>query len=423
MRYLVRGVTLHREEGEERRDLVFSDGRLSLAPLQPQGGHLPLVSGANLHLFPGFTDVHVHLREPGFSYKETILSGTKAAARGGVCTVITMPNLNPVPDSLPHLRVQLDEIARQAQVRAIPLGAITKGQKGRELADMEAMAPYVAGFSDDGQGVQDGELMREAMKRAGALGLPIVAHCEDESLLRGGWVHDGEWARVHGHQGISSKSEWAQAERDLSLAAQTGCPYHICHVSTKETVALVRQAKAEGVDVTCETAPHYLVMDDSQLMDHGRFKMNPPIRSRADREALLAGLAEGTIDMIATDHAPHSAQEKAGGLRHSLNGVVGLETAFPVLYTALVRPGLLSLRRLLDAMVLGPNRRFGIQLQEDWTLFDLGACYPINPDHFESRGRATPFEGMRVYGKCLMTVAEGRVVWQEPSLFSGKEKC
>ncbi|NLW20837.1 MAG: dihydroorotase [Clostridiales bacterium] len=417
MRYVIQGVTVHNREGRVRRDLVLTGGRLRMAPGSQGEGPLIPVTGRDLHLFPGFTDVHVHLREPGFSYKETIRTGTRAAARGGFTTLVTMPNLNPVPDSLETLDVQQRLIADQALVRVIPLGAITKSQQGQELADMDDMSDWVAGFSDDGRGVQTRALMLRAMREARRLNQIIVAHCEDEALTQGGWIHDGDWARAHGHTGNPSQSEWRQVARDLALARQAGCKYHVCHVSTRESVALLRQAKAQGLDVSCETAPHYLLLDDSQLKDHGRFKMNPPIRARADREALVAGLIDGTVDMVATDHAPHSPEEKSGGLRHSLNGVVGLETAFATLYTGLVLPGTLSLERLLDALVYRPQARFGIAPLEDWTLFDLGAAYDIQPDAFQSLGRATPFEGQRVHGQCLLTIHKGRAVWQDPAVF------
>ena len=421
MQYLLKNVNIHEQDREERRDLVLMDGQLIFDEAAwPTSPRLPL-SGHQLHLFPGFTDVHVHLREPGFSYKETIGTGSLAAARGGFTTVCTMPNLKPVPDSLASLQVQLDLIKQNARVRVLPFGAITSGQKGHQPADMEAMAPYVAGFSDDGRGVQTGALMEEAMLKARALGKIIVAHCEDESLLSGGWIHQGDWAAQHGHVGIPSESEWRQVARDLELVARTGCAYHVCHVSTKESVQLIRQAKKDGLDVSCETAPHYLVLDDSQLLDHGRFKMNPPIRSRADREALVEGLADSTVDMVATDHAPHSLEEKTRGLQHSLNGVVGLETAFPVLYTSLVLPGHLSLARLVEAMSTSPNQRFGIKAQEDWTLFDLGAGYTVRPADFRTLGRSSPFEGAQVQGRCLMTIAQGQLAWQEPAFFNQKE--
>lgn len=416
MRYLFPGVVCHLMEGVVRRDLVLENGRLHFLENVSAKGPQVSVNGLDFHLFPGFTDVHVHLREPGFSYKETILSGTTAAARGGFTAVVTMPNLNPVPDSLETLQIQLDLIQQQAQVQALPLGAITKGQKGKELADLQAMAPLVVGFSDDGHGVMDEALMRKAMETAKELDKIIVAHCEDDSLVEGGYIHDGQWAREHGHLGISSKSEWVQVQRDLRLARETGCKYHVCHISTKESVDLIRQAKAQGVDVSCETAPHYLVLSDSQLLDEGRFKMNPPIRSARDRDALVAGLVDGTIDMLATDHAPHSLEEKAKGLRHSANGVVGLETAFAVLYTALVKPGILPLARLLDALVTRPNQRFGIVSVQDWTLFDVGASYHINPEEFLSLGRATPFEGMQVHGKCLLTMAGGKLAYTAPDI-------
>ena len=362
-------------------------------------------------ILPGFCDVHVHFREPGFSYKETILSGSRAAARGGYTAVCTMPNLNPVPDSPETLQPQLDAIQKGAVIAVYPYGAITKGEKGEALADLEAMAPEVIGFSDDGRGVQSPLLMEQAMRRAKSLGKLIVAHCEDNSLLRGGYIHDGRYAREHGHRGICSESEWGPIARDLELAAKTGASYHVCHISTKESVEIIRQAKKSGVDVTCETGPHYLTMDDSMLREEGRFKMNPPLRSKDDREALVEGLRDGTIDMIATDHAPHSAEEKSRGLQGSAFGVVGLETAFPILYTCLVRPGLLPMNRLLAALVTNPRNRFGIPMGNDFSVWDLNAQYQIDPGDFLSQGKATPFEGWQVFGRCMATFRDGKPVY------------
>ena len=362
-------------------------------------------------VLPGFCDVHVHFREPGFSYKETILSGSRAAARGGYTAVCTMPNLNPVPDSPETLQPQLDAIKKDARIAVYPYGAITKGEKGEVLADLEAMAPKVVGFSDDGRGVQSPLLMEQAMRRAKSLGKLIVAHCEDNSLLRGGYIHDGRYAREHGHRGICSESEWGPIARDLELAAKTGASYHVCHISTKESVEIIRQAKKSGVDVTCETGPHYLVMDDSMLREEGRFKMNPPLRSKDDRLALVEGLRDGTIDMIATDHAPHSAEEKSRGLQGSAFGVVGLETAFPILYTCLVRPGLLPMDRLLAALVTNPRNRFGIPMGNDFSVWDLNAQYQIDPGDFLSQGKATPFEGWQVFGRCMATFRDGKPVY------------
>ena len=362
-------------------------------------------------VLPGFCDVHVHFREPGFSYKETILSGSRAAARGGYTAVCTMPNLNPVPDSPETLQPQLDAIEKDALIAVYPYGAITKGEKGEVLADLEAMAPKVVGFSDDGRGVQSPLLMEQAMRKARELGKLIVAHCEDNSLLRGGYIHDGRYARDHGHRGICSESEWGPIARDLELAAKTGASYHVCHISTKESVEIIRQAKKSGVDVTCETGPHYLTMDDSMLREEGRFKMNPPLRSKDDREALVEGLRDGTIDMIATDHAPHSAEEKSRGLQGSAFGVVGLETAFPILYTCLVRPGLLPMDRLLAALVTNPRNRFGIPMGNDFSVWDLNAQYQIDPGDFLSQGKATPFEGWQVFGRCMATFRDGKPVY------------
>ena len=375
------------------------------------GGLSPVISKKYI-IVPGLCDVHVHFREPGFSYKETIVSGSAAAAHGGYTAVCTMPNLDPVPDSAEHLQVQLDAIKRGAAIKVLPYGAITVGEKGEKLADMEAMSDKVCAFSDDGKGVQNDEMMREAMTAAKRLGKIIAAHCEDNSLLFGGYIHDGEYARMHGHRGISSASEYKQIERDLRLAEETGCAYHVCHISTKESVELIRQAKARGVNVTCETAPHYLVLCDEDMQEDGRFKMNPPLRSREDKKALIEGIKDGTIDMIATDHAPHSAEEKGRGLEKSLMGVVGLETAFPVLYTELVMKNIITLDRLVELMSFKPKERLGIDTNNDFAVFDISEAYKIDPEDFLSMGRATPFAGREVFGRCLLTVHNGKVVYK-----------
>lgn len=379
----------------------------------------PSIDFSNCLILPGFVDVHVHLREPGFSYKETIRTGTLAAAHGGYTAVCSMPNLNPVPDSAEHLQEQLDIIEKDAAVQVIPYGSITKGESGEELSDMEAMAPYVVAFSDDGKGVQSDDMMRAAMRKAKSLGKLIVAHCEDNSLLRSGYIHDGAYAKAHGHRGICSESEWGQIKRDLDLVRETGCGYHICHISTKESVELIRQAKAEGLNVTCETGPHYLLLDDSFMQEDGRFKMNPPLRSSQDREALLEGLKDGTIDMIATDHAPHSAEEKSRGLEKSAMGVVGLESAFPLLYTHLVQKNIISMERLVELLHDAPCRRFGIENRMDqgnFTVFDISKEETVDPNSFLSMGKATPFAGWSVSAHCMMTVANGKVVWKDASI-------
>lgn len=372
-----------------------------------------------INIFPGFTDVHVHLREPGFSYKETIKTGSKAAARGGYTAVCSMPNLNPVPDCLENLKNQHDIIDKDAVIDVYPYASITVGQNGEKLSDMEALSKKVAGFSDDGRGVQSETLMAEAMKKAKELNKIIVAHCEDNSLLKGGYIHDGEYAKINGHKGICSESEWKPIERDLKLVKEIGCKYHVCHISAKESVELIRNAKRSGLDVTCETAPHYLVFNDMMLKDTGSFKMNPPIRSESDRLALIEGIKDGTIDMIATDHAPHSSTEKSGGLKKSLNGIVGIETAFPVLYTKLVKENIITLEKLIELMSKNPNKRFfeenslKVGNTANFTIFDLDEKYIINPDEFLSMGKSTPFENSEVYGRCKMTVSNGKIVWRE----------
>ena len=403
---------------------VFTENSVKKCDMQFDGASLSVFEGdvsslsafssvvPNVNIFPGFLDVHVHLREPGFSYKETILTGTRAAARGGYTSVCSMPNLNPVPDSVENLKEQLDIIEKDACISVYPYGAITVGEKGEVLADLEGMAKKVIGFSDDGRGVQSEDMMREAMMRAKALGRIIVAHCEDNSLLRGGYIHDGEYAKAHGHRGICSESEWGQIARDLKLVKETGCAYHICHVSTKESVELIRQAKAEGIDVTAETAPHYIILDDSKMEEDGRFKMNPPLRSPEDREAMLQGVLDGTIDMIATDHAPHSAEEKSRGLEKSAMGIVGIECAFPLLYTHLVKTGVMSMERLLELLVYNPRKRFGIKDEGSFTVFDLDSEYVISPEDFVSKGKSTPFVGYSVFGECVMTVAGGKVAYE-----------
>lgn len=418
MNYLLKNaeVMIHGELSEQdvlvRDGVVVSLGR----ELDSEGAHA--FDFKNCVIFPGFVDVHVHFREPGFSYKETIKTGSQAAAAGGYTTVCTMPNLNPVPDSVEHLREQLDIIDRDAVINVIPYGSITLGEHGEELSDMEGMAKDVIAFSDDGRGVQNAEMMKAAMQKAKALGKMIVAHCEDNSLLKGGYIHDGEYAKRKGHKGICSESEWAPIKRDAKLAEELGVSYHVCHVSAKESVDIIRKAKARGVDITCETGPHYLVLDDSKLEEDGRFKMNPPLRSSEDREALIKGIKDGTVDMIATDHAPHSEDEKGRGLAKSAMGIVGLETAFPVLYTKLVKTGVLTLSELVSLMSEKPAKRFslesGIEVgkKAQLTVFDLNREYEINPDEFLTMGRATPFKGEKVFGKCLFTLCGDRIAYK-----------
>ena len=404
---------------------IYKNGCLSSLPLVTENSVVvsendaqgDIISFDGMYIFPGFADVHVHLREPGFSYKETIKSGTLASAHGGYTAVCSMPNLNPVPDSTENLRQQLDIIEKDACIHVYPYGSITVGQMGEKLSDMEGMAKDVIAFSDDGRGVQSDEMMEQAMLKAKALGKMIVAHCEVNDLLKGGYIHDGEYARAHGHRGICSESEWKQIERDLKLVEKTGCSYHVCHISTKESVEIIRQAKAKGIDVTCETGPHYLILDDSDLQEHGRFKMNPPLRSKDDRLALIEGIKDGTIDMIATDHAPHSAEEKGRGLEKSMMGVVGIETAFPLMYTHFVETGIITLEKLIELMSINPRKRFGIGggtdegQSADFTVIDLDTEYEINPDEFYSMGKATPFEGYKVKGKIMHTYIGGKEIF------------
>ena len=392
---------------------VLRIGELSLFAKSYFCDDLAAVDLENNIVLPGFCDVHVHFREPGFSYKETIVSGSRSAARGGYTDVCTMPNLNPVPDSAEHLREQLELIAKGACIGVYPYGSITVGQKGEKLSDLAAMSPDVIAFSDDGRGVQNEEMMRSAMLLAKSLGKMIVAHCEVNDLLHGGYIHDGIYAKEHGHKGICSASEYEQIARDLRLAEETGCAYHVCHISAKESVALIREAKKRGVNVTCETAPHYLVMDENDLQEDGRFKMNPPLRSKEDREALVEGILDGTIDMIATDHAPHSAEEKSRGLANSAFGIVGLETAFPLLYTKLVKTGILTLERLVELMAINPRKRFGIPFGNDFSVWNLEESFEVDPEEFLSMGRATPLTGMKLFGRNLLTVRDGQAVYQK----------
>ena len=420
MEFLMKNVAVMMNETTTTGDVFVRNGRIVSIGAPVSAPNATVIDFENKAVvFPGFADVHVHLREPGFSYKETVETGTAAAARGGYTAVCAMPNLNPVPDCMDNLKVQLRCIAEGACIDVIPYGAITVGEQGEELADMEAMAPYVVAFSDDGRGVQNKDMMRTAMEKAKSLGKIIAAHCEDNSLLFGGYIHDGVYAKTHGHRGICSESEWGQIARDLKLAEEIGCAYHVCHISTKESVEIIRQAKARGVDVTCETAPHYLILTDEDLQEDARFKMNPPIRSAEDRAALIEGIVDGTIDMIATDHAPHSAEEKGRGLERSAMGVVGLETAFAAMYTHLVKPGVITMERLVELMHTAPRRRFGVGTElkvggaASFTVFDLGRSYTVDPEEFKTMGRATPFTGMELYGRCLLTVKDGMIVWQE----------
>ena len=414
MNYTLKNASVHDGDKFITKDLFVSAGRIT-----DNLSESSVVDLNNCIILPGLIDVHVHLREPGFLYKEDIRSGTAAAARGGYTTVFAMPNLSPVPDSAEHLQAELEAIEKKALIEVLPYGAITVGENGEEISALEDMAEHVPAFSDDGRGIESETIMKEAMLRAKKLGKPIAAHCEDKSLVNGGYIHDGEYARLHGHKGICSESEYLPIERDLKLAKETGCKYHVCHVSAKESVELIRRAKREGIDVTCETAPHYLILNDMNLKEEGRFKMNPPLRGEEDRLALTEALQDGTIDMIATDHAPHSAEEKSGGLRKSLMGISGIETAFPLLYTHLVKTGIISLEKLVWLMHGAPKKRFGagsdleVGSPANLTVFNLSKEYKIDSSKFLSKGKSSPFDGMSVYGKCMMTMYKGEFVWQE----------
>ena len=397
----------------------LSDGKIRRCDIFVSGDNnsndgAVFIDCSNFFVCPGLVDVHVHLREPGFEAKETIATGTASAARGGFTTVCAMPNLNPVPDSLENLKIELEAIEKDAVVNVLPYASITKGRKGEgEIVDMQSLKPFVAGFSDDGCGVQTEEDMRKAMQEAAKTGSRIVAHCEVNELLKGGYIHDGEYCRRNGHNGICSESEWKQIERDCRLAEETGCAYHVCHVSTKEGVEIIREAKKRGVNVTAETCPHYLLLTDEDLQEDGRFKMNPPLREAADRDALIKGIEDGTIDCIVTDHAPHTAIEKSKGLSHSAMGIVGLETSFPLMYTHFVKSGRWSLGFLIEKMSLAPRRIFGIEAKEDFAVFDLNEKYTINPEEFLTKGRATPFAGWEVYGKTKYTIVKGNIVYRD----------
>ena len=421
MNFALKDVQIFLDNEFKNCNLLISKGVIDKVLDFPKknGGLCFLPIGKNIIVIPGLVDVHTHLREPGFFYKESILTGTLAAARGGFTSVCSMPNLNPVPDSMENLQRQLDIIASSAKVKVYPYASITKNQMGKALSDMEKLSEFVVAFSDDGRGVQDSEIMRKAMLKAKELGKIIVAHCEDDSLLNGGYIHDGNYAKINGHKGISSESEYRQVERDLRLVRETLCSYHVCHVSTKESVELIRQAKNDGLDVTCETAPHYLVFTDMDIADDGKYKMNPPLRSNKDRVALIDGIKDGTIDMIATDHAPHSFEEKSKGLKDSLMGVVGLETAFAVMYTELVKKGIIGLKKLIELMQVNPSKRFkiGKEIQlgkkADIAIFDLDSKYKIDTSNFLSKGRSTPFADREVFGECILTMSGGNIVWEK----------
>lgn len=423
MNLYLKNLTVYKDGSFEKGNVLVKDSILNhIGAGCKKSANRTIDFKNSAYVFPGFIDVHVHLREPGFLYKETVKTGSMAAAHGGYTTVCPMPNLNPVPDSVENLKIQLEAIKKDAVIEVLPYGAITIGEKGEKIADLEGMAKDVVAFSDDGRGVQSDDMMREAMKKSKSLGKLIAAHCEFDHLVKGGYIHDGDYAKKHGHKGICSESEYLPIERDVELAYETGCDYHVCHVSCKESVEIIRKAKAKGARVSCETAAHYLVLNDSMLKEDGNFKMNPPIRAEEDRLALIEGIKDGTVDMIASDHAPHSAEEKSKGLEGSNFGIVGFETTFPVLYTKLVKTGVISLEKLIDLMHNKPSERFGIGTdfkegeEATFTVFDLENEFNIDSSEFLSKGKSQPFEGMPVFGRCLLTVYKGKIVWQAPDI-------
>lgn len=416
---LLKNGTVYVDGVMKKADVLIKDGIVAEISENIVADGIPVVDAEKLDILPGFADVHVHLREPGFSYKETIASGTRAAARGGFTLVCSMPNLNPVPDSVQTLKEEQDIIDSDAVIKVLPYAAITKSQKGGELVDFESLADKCFAFSDDGKGVQKTEMMKEAMEKAKAVNKPIVAHCEDESLLFGGYIHDGEYARLHGHRGICSESEWGQVKRDVELVEEVGVQYHVCHISTKETVEIVRQAKAKGLPVTCETGPHYLAFCDMDLQEEGRWKMNPPIRSAQDRDALIEGIKDGTIEVIATDHAPHSMEEKTKGLEKSNMGVVGLETSFAAINTYMVNAGHISFEKLVEIMSVNPRKIFGMDAgikvgqKADLAVVDRNRVWTVDPQKFVSAGKYTPFEGVTLTGDVVLTVYDGKAVFND----------
>lgn len=422
MTLLIKNAVCYIDKAFKKQDVFIKDGIIHSLGVSLSLDNIDRTVDAlgKYFLIPGFVDVHTHLREPGFSYKETIKTGTLAGAKAGYNVLCTMPNLNPAPDTAENLKVQTDIIDRDAVIDVLPFATITKGRKGvGEIVDFASMADKAIGFSDDGTGVQTDELMKQAMTECAKLGKIISAHCEVNELLKGGYIHDGEYAKVHNHKGICSESEWAQIERDCLLAEETGCQYHVCHISTKESVDIIRRAKARGVKVTCETGPHYLTMCDMDLQEDGRFKMNPPLRSAEDRQALIDGVLDGTIDVIATDHAPHSADEKSRGLEKSAMGVVGLETAFAVLYTKLVKTGVITLEKLIEMMSVKPREIFGIEggvIKEgapaNLCLLDIEKEWVVEPENFVTMGRATPFENWKLQGENLLTILRGEIVYE-----------
>ena len=416
---LLKNGTVYYQGKMQKVDVLIQNGVVCKIDRDIQAGGCPAIDSSKFNIIPGLADVHVHLREPGFSYKETILTGTKAAAKGGFTLVAAMPNLNPVPDSAEHLKIELDRIEKNRVIKVLPYGSITVGEKGKELRDMAGMAKDVIAFSDDGKGVQNSEMMEKAMTVAKELNKPIVAHCEVESLLNGGYIHDGEYAKLHGHKGISSASEYEEVIRDINLSEKTGCQFHACHISTKESVDAIRQAKAKGLKVSGETGPHYLAFTDMDLQESGSWKMNPPIRSEEDRQALIKGVQDGTIECIITDHAPHSREEKSKGLAGSSMGVVGLETSFAAVNTYMVEKGYISFEKLVEVMSINPRKIFGLESgiqigkPADITIVDPKAKWVVNPEEFISMGKATPFAGKTLTGKVIATIYNGDFAYSE----------
>jgi dihydroorotase len=423
MKLLIKNGNILCHNGEMQTvDIRIEEGKIAEIGKHLKASGETIMNADGKLVAPGFIDVHVHLREPGGEQKETIETGTLAAARGGFTTICAMPNTKPVPDTVEHLKNLKERIKENAHVRVLPYASITVKEAGQELTDFESLQKEGAfAFTDDGAGVQNAGIMLKAMKKAAALQASVVAHCEDNTLVFGGVVHDGVFAKTHNIQGIPSVCEAVHIARDVLLAEAAGCHYHVCHISTKESVRTVRDAKKAGIHVTAEVTPHHLLLTEEDIPGlDANYKMNPPLRSKEDREALINGLLDGTIDCIATDHAPHTIEDKQAGIYKAPFGIVGLETAFPLLYSRFVQTGIFTLKKLVDWMTIKPAEIFKLpygRLEEgaaaDLVIIDLNLEKEIVPQHFASKGRNTPFGGWKCKGWPIATFVNGKLVWQE----------